>query len=190
MSYVSASGSSCCVSGAHRGGAATRLAQWRVLYVYGENNPVVRCVPRHLWVVSLFKDEKIVNLSAGDSVHWLIESAQVRLAPVVLLKPTTARLATHLASTAELLGWRLCPSRCDAAGTEARLSRCDKVLLGADWISPDRVLAGAPQCATARSALAWRTAAAISFETTVVLPVGASAPYRPVSGAGSQTESR
>lgn len=72
-----------------------------VLYAYGESHPEVRCAPLHLCVVALLKGEKIVNLSVGDSVRWLIEPAQAGDRPVVILKPTTAGLATNLVITTE-----------------------------------------------------------------------------------------
>lgn len=72
-----------------------------VEYAYGVSRPVVRCAPLHLCVVALLKGEKIVNLSLGDSVRWLMQPAQAGDRPVVILKPTAVGLSTNLVITTD-----------------------------------------------------------------------------------------
>lgn len=70
-----------------------------ILYAYGESHPEVVCAPLHLCVIALLPDEKIVNLSLGDSVRWLAQPAEAGNRPVIVLKPTTAGLTTNLVAT-------------------------------------------------------------------------------------------
>jgi len=86
-----------------RTGAAASLAgaNGEVLYAYGQSHPRVLCAPLHLCVVALLPGERIVNLSLGDSVRWLIQPVQAGKRPVVVIKPTTAGLETNLVITTD-----------------------------------------------------------------------------------------
>jgi type IV secretion system protein TrbG len=72
-----------------------------VMYAYGHSHPRVLCAPLDLCVVKLMSGEKIINLSIGDSVRWLVQPAQAGDRPVVVIKPTTAGLHTNLVITTD-----------------------------------------------------------------------------------------
>ncbi|MGA7181381.1 MAG: TrbG/VirB9 family P-type conjugative transfer protein [Thiobacillaceae bacterium] len=72
-----------------------------VMYAYGHSHPRVLCAPLDLCVVKLMSGEKIINLSIGDSVRWLVQPAQAGDRPVVVVKPTTAGLHTNLVITTD-----------------------------------------------------------------------------------------
>lgn len=76
-----------------------------VMYAYGESHPIVTCAPLQVCVIRLIAGEHITNLAIGDSVRWLIDSAQAgagnEATPVVITKPTSADLATNLAITTD-----------------------------------------------------------------------------------------
>lgn len=76
-----------------------------VMYAYGESHPIVTCAPLRVCVIRLIAREHITNLAIGDSVRWLIASAQAGtgadVTPVVITKPTEADLVTNLAITTD-----------------------------------------------------------------------------------------
>ncbi|MGO9443871.1 MAG: TrbG/VirB9 family P-type conjugative transfer protein [Thiobacillaceae bacterium] len=72
-----------------------------VMYAYGHSHPRVLCAPLDLCVVKLMSGEKIINLSIGDSVRWLVQPAQAGDRPVVVIKPTAAGLHTNLVITTD-----------------------------------------------------------------------------------------
>lgn len=76
-----------------------------VMYAYGESYPTVTCAPLRVCVIRLIAGEHISNLAIGDSVRWLIASAQAGAGadatPVVITKPTAADLVTNLAITTD-----------------------------------------------------------------------------------------
>jgi type IV secretion system protein TrbG len=76
-------------------------AQGEVLYAYGHSHPRMLCALLDLCVVKLLAGEKIVNLSIGDSVRWLVQPAQAADRPLVVIKPTAAGLHTNLVITTD-----------------------------------------------------------------------------------------
>lgn len=76
-----------------------------VMYAYDQSHPIVTCAPLRLCLINLMAHEHITNLSIGDSVRWLIESADAgagnEVTPVVIIKPTDANLVTNLAITTD-----------------------------------------------------------------------------------------
>lgn len=76
-----------------------------VMYAYGESHPTVTCAPLRVCVIRLIAREHITNMAIGDSVRWLIASAQAGagadVTPVVITKPTAADLVTNLAITTD-----------------------------------------------------------------------------------------
>ena len=76
-----------------------------VMYAYGESHPIVTCAPLRVCVIRLIAREHITNMAIGDSVRWLIASAQAGagadVTPVVIIKPTEADLVTNLAITTD-----------------------------------------------------------------------------------------
>ena len=76
-----------------------------VMYAYGESHPVVTCAPLRVCVIRLIAREHITNVAIGDSVRWLIASAQAGagadVTPVIIVKPTEADLITNLAITTD-----------------------------------------------------------------------------------------
>jgi type IV secretion system protein VirB9 len=76
-----------------------------VMYAYGESHPVVTCAPLRVCVIRLIAREHITNVAIGDSVRWLIASAQAGAGadatPVIIIKPTEADLVTNLAITSD-----------------------------------------------------------------------------------------
>lgn len=76
-------------------------SQGEVMYAYGHSHPLVLCAPLQLCVVKLMPGEKILNLSIGDSVRWLVQPAQAGNRPVVVIKPTATGLHTNLVITTD-----------------------------------------------------------------------------------------
>ena len=72
-----------------------------VMYAYGQSQPTITCAPLHICVVNLLPGEHITNLSIGDSVRWLVQTADAGKTPVVVVKPTAAGLTTNLAVTTD-----------------------------------------------------------------------------------------
>jgi type IV secretion system protein VirB9 len=72
-----------------------------VMYAYGQSQPTVTCAPLHICVINLLAGEHITNLSIGDSVRWLVQTADAGKTPVVVVKPTAAGLTTNLAVTTD-----------------------------------------------------------------------------------------
>ena len=76
-----------------------------VMYAYGESHPTVTCAPLRVCVIRLIAREHVTNMAIGDSVRWLIASAQAgagaEVTPVVIIKPTEADLVTNLAITTD-----------------------------------------------------------------------------------------
>jgi type IV secretion system protein VirB9 len=72
-----------------------------VMYAYGQSKPVITCAPLHICVINLLPGEHITNLSIGDSVRWLVQTADAGKTPVVVVKPTAAGLTTNLAVTTD-----------------------------------------------------------------------------------------
>lgn len=76
-----------------------------VMYAYGESHPTVTCAPLRVCVIRLIAREHITNMAIGDSVRWLIASAQAGtgadVTPVVITKPIEADLVTNLAITTD-----------------------------------------------------------------------------------------
>lgn len=76
-----------------------------VMYAYGESHPNVTCAPLRICVINLIAHEHITNMSIGDSVRWLIQSADAgagsEVTPVVITKPTEPNLVTNLAITTD-----------------------------------------------------------------------------------------
>ena len=91
---------------AHTGNAAVLVGtNGVVMYAYGESHPVVTCAPLRVCVLRLIAGEHITNMAIGDSVRWLIASAQAGagadVTPVIIVKPIEADLFTNLAITTD-----------------------------------------------------------------------------------------
>ena len=91
---------------AHTGNAAVLVGtNGVVMYAYGESHPVVTCAPLRVCVIRLIAREHITNVAIGDSIRWLIASAQAGagadVTPVIITKPTEADLVTNLAITTD-----------------------------------------------------------------------------------------
>ena len=68
----------------------------------GHSEPTVACRPLFVCDVALEQGESIINLAIGDSVRWVIASAQSGpggAIPHVLVKPTQTGLVTNLVIT-------------------------------------------------------------------------------------------
>lgn len=76
-------------------------SQNEVMYAYGHSHPLVLCAPLNLCVVELMVGEKIVSLSIGDSVRWMVQPSQAGERSVVVIKPTVAGLRTNLVITTD-----------------------------------------------------------------------------------------
>ncbi|SCC93197.1 Conjugal transfer protein TrbG/VirB9/CagX [Thiomonas sp. X19] len=74
----------------------------QVLYPYGQSRPTVTCAPLHICVIDLMQGERITNIAIGDSVRWLVQSADAASRPVVVVKPTQAGLVTNLVVTTDV----------------------------------------------------------------------------------------
>jgi type IV secretion system protein VirB9 len=72
-----------------------------VMYAYGQSQPTLTCAPLHICVINLLPGEHNTNLSIGDSVRWLVQTADAGPTPVVVVKPTAAGLTTNLAVTTD-----------------------------------------------------------------------------------------
>jgi type IV secretion system protein VirB9 len=72
-----------------------------VMYAYGQSQPTITCAPLHICLINLLPGEHITNLSIGDSVRWLVQSAEAGQTPVVVIKPTADGLTTNLAVTTD-----------------------------------------------------------------------------------------
>lgn len=91
---------------AHTGDASVLVGtNGVVMYAYGESHPTVTCAPLRVCVIRLIAREHITNMAIGDSVRWLIASAQAGagadVTPVVITKPTAVDLVTNLAITTD-----------------------------------------------------------------------------------------
>ena len=73
----------------------------QVMYPYGQSRPTITCAPLHICVINLMTGEHITNMSIGDSVRWLVQSAGAGDRPVVVVKPTAAGLVTNLVVTTD-----------------------------------------------------------------------------------------
>jgi type IV secretion system protein VirB9 len=73
----------------------------QVMYPYGQSRPTITCSPLHICVINLMTGEHITNMSIGDSVRWLVQSASAGDLPVVVVKPTAAGLVTNLVVTTD-----------------------------------------------------------------------------------------
>jgi type IV secretion system protein VirB9 len=82
-------------------GVATALVgtNGAVMYAYGQSNATVTCAPEHICVIQLLPDERISNVSIGDSVRWLVQPTTAGNRPVVVIKPTVPGLNTNLVVT-------------------------------------------------------------------------------------------
>lgn len=67
-----------------------------VMYPYGASRPVVACAPLHICMIKLQEDEKITNISIGDSVRWKAQASSAGKFPVVVVKPTVTDIKTNL----------------------------------------------------------------------------------------------
>jgi type IV secretion system protein VirB9 len=76
-----------------------------VMYAYGESHPTITCAPLRICLIHLMPHEHITNMSIGDSVRWLVQSAEAgagnEATPVVITKPVDANLITNLAITTD-----------------------------------------------------------------------------------------
>lgn len=72
-----------------------------VMYAYGQSQPTITCAPLHICLINLLPGEHITNVSIGDSVRWLVQTADAGQAPVVVVKPTADGLSTNLAVTTD-----------------------------------------------------------------------------------------
>ncbi len=73
----------------------------QVMYPYGQSRLTITCAPLHICVINLMTGEHITNMSIGDSVRWLVQSAGAGDRPVVVVKPTAAGLVTNLVVTTD-----------------------------------------------------------------------------------------
>ncbi len=73
-----------------------------ILYPYGHSHPTIECAPLHICVIHLMANEKINNLSLGDTVRWIIQTGQAGSRAVVMVKPTEDKLNTNLVITTSL----------------------------------------------------------------------------------------
>jgi type IV secretion system protein VirB9 len=76
-----------------------------VMYAYGESHPNITCAPLRICVIKLMPHEHITNMSIGDSVRWLVQSAEAGAgndaSPVVITKPVEGNLITNLVITTD-----------------------------------------------------------------------------------------
>ncbi len=72
-----------------------------VMYAYGQSQPTITCAPLHICLINLLPGEHVTNLSIGDSVRWLVQTADAGQTPVVVIKPTADGLTTNLAVTTD-----------------------------------------------------------------------------------------
>ncbi len=73
----------------------------QVMYAYGQSQPAITCAPLHICVINLLPGEHITNLSIGDSVRWMVQTADAGRTPVVVVKPVAAGLTTNLVVTTD-----------------------------------------------------------------------------------------
>ena len=73
----------------------------QVMYAYGQSQPTITCAPLHICVINLLLGEHITNLSIGDSVRWMVQTADAGHTPVVVIKPVAAGLTTNLVVTTD-----------------------------------------------------------------------------------------
>ncbi|KXW56458.1 TrbG/VirB9 family P-type conjugative transfer protein [Ferrovum sp. PN-J185] len=79
-----------------------RTEAGELLYPYGHSQPTIECAPLHVCVIHLMENEKISNLSLGDTVRWIIQTGQAGHRAVVMIKPTEDKLNTNLVITTTL----------------------------------------------------------------------------------------
>lgn len=90
-------------SSAHaRGSGAVIAADGSTQYPYGRVEPHLTCQPLFVCDVILEQGESVLNIAVGDSVRWVIASAQSGPSgstPHIFLKPTRNNLVTNLVVT-------------------------------------------------------------------------------------------
>jgi type IV secretion system protein TrbG len=83
--------------------AVTQAADGSTRYVFGTNiEPLLTCRPLFVCDVTLQAGERILNIAIGDSVRWVVATAQSGPGgetPHLFLKPTERDLATNLVVT-------------------------------------------------------------------------------------------
>jgi type IV secretion system protein TrbG len=83
--------------------AISRAADGSLQYVFGTTvQPLITCQPLFVCDVTLESGETVENIAIGDSVRWVLASAQSGpggTTPHVLVKPTELGLATNLIIT-------------------------------------------------------------------------------------------
>lgn len=83
--------------------AVTQAPDGSTRYVFGTNvEPLLTCRPLFVCDVTLQAGETILNIAIGDSVRWVVATAQSGpggATPHVFLKPTERDLATNLVIT-------------------------------------------------------------------------------------------
>jgi type IV secretion system protein VirB9 len=88
---------------AEAGGARASIApDGSTRYPYGQREPNLTCQPLFVCDVILEEGENVLNVAVGDSVRWVIASAQSGPSgstPHIFLKPTRAGLVTNLVVT-------------------------------------------------------------------------------------------
>ncbi|MBU6468864.1 MAG: TrbG/VirB9 family P-type conjugative transfer protein [Betaproteobacteria bacterium] len=73
-----------------------------ILYPYGHSHPTIECAPLHVCVIHLMENEKVSNISLGDSVRWIVQTGYAGNRSVVMIKPTEEKLNTNLVITTNL----------------------------------------------------------------------------------------
>ena len=72
-----------------------------VEYPYGYSRPTITCAPLHVCSVALQDGEAVTSVSIGDTVRWLLQNVTAGSKPVLMIKPTQARLSTNLVVTTD-----------------------------------------------------------------------------------------
>ena len=91
-----------CALAADRSPRPALAADGSLLYVYGRSQPTAACRPLFICDVALEPGEAVLNVAIGDSVRWVIASAQSGeggSTPHVFVKPTELGLKTNLLIT-------------------------------------------------------------------------------------------
>ena len=74
----------------------------RVAFPFGHSEPIVVCRPLHVCDIKLAERESVLNVAVGDSVRWIVASAQSGpggTTPHIFVKPTQYDLQTNLVIT-------------------------------------------------------------------------------------------
>jgi P-type conjugative transfer protein TrbG len=83
--------------------AITREPDGSLQYVFGSSTePLITCQPLFVCDITLESGESVLNIAIGDSVRWVLASAQSGpggTTPHILVKPTQQGLATNLVIT-------------------------------------------------------------------------------------------